>query len=133
VAAVKYLIEISTLSEARELAEFALGASGAGNTRTIERGQTKLRRPFLTTRVKALPSRHLAWKVLILAAGTPPRLYADTDSTEAAVPVAGKPMVEYAWTISHLGGHRPGLLVPNTEICRAFQQWAARYHARHQR
>jgi len=70
-------------------------------------------------------------KVLILAAGYATRLYPLTlTPAQAAVPVAGKPIIEHVLdNIAPIGGIDRVCVVTNAKFTAHFQQWSERYRA----
>ena len=117
---VKFLIRRLKLTEAKELADFALECESAAEI--LARCQElagRLRPACLTTNMK----------VIYLAAGYATRLYPLTlTQPKPLLPVAGKPMVEYVLdNLAPIGGLDRIYVVTNAKFAGHFQKWADGY------
>ena len=124
---VKFLIRRLKMTEARELAEFALELRvRVGNPGPL---------PGPGPQERAQPVRRQAvnrrMKVIIFAAGYATRLYPLTlTQPKPLLPVAGKPMIEYVLdNLAPIGGIDRIYVVTNAKFAGHFQKWSDDYRA----
>ena len=120
----KFLIRRLKLTEARELAAFALGCESAAEI--LARCQELARQiaPALFENQFGCDSKPRNMKVIILAAGYATRLYPLTlTQPKPLLPVAGKPMIEHVLdNLAPIGGIDRIYVVTNAKFAGHFQR-----------